>query len=568
MQHRMKILLICVICLLQFRAAIVVASSDDAANSGHWSVELRNGGVSAMHMTLTHENTVVYFDMTDIGASLLPLPDGHCRVDQSDEVLKRDCWAHAVEYTIASAETRPLEIKTNTWCSSGSFASNGTLIQTGGWGEGYRVVRYFSPCPSGGNCDWIEAPNALQEKRWYASNQVLPNNGQVVVGGRDVPTYEFVPRRRQDEGTYRLPLLVDTYEEGAENNLYPFVYLNSDGTLFIFANRDSILLNLETNSIEKKFPRMPGEGSRNYPSSGSSVILPLTFEDNFHKVEVMVCGGSPPTAYQQAQLGNFLTALDTCGRLVITDANPDWEMEKMPGPRVLSDMVILPTGDVLIINGCQQGTGGWGLGRSPVLSPYLYTPHNANWQIMAQSTVPRMYHSSAVLIPDGRVLVGGSNTNRYYNFTSVMFPTELRIEAFSPPYLHSSQYDLRPSRVTGRLYHRDHNNRGGGGGSGLVIYYNEEFTISFQLPWRGSYRRDGSSLEYRLSAPPFCTHSFSQNQRQLVLKATTTGYGTFRWARITAPSSAVVAPGGYYLLFVVHEGVPSTGTWVQLLPSQ
>jgi len=92
---------------------------------------------------------------------------------------------------------------------------------------------------------------------------------------------------------------------------------------------------------------------------------------------------------------------------------------------------------VLIINGAAKGSQGWGYASSPVYTPVQYFPGAAagkRFETLAASAIPRMYHSTANLLPDGRIMVAGSNTHQFYTFTGV-FPTELRIEAFSPPYL-------------------------------------------------------------------------------------------------------------------------------------
>ena len=75
---------------------------------GSWELVVENGGVSAMHMTTTYKNTVVMFDRTDFGASQLRLPNGRCRNDPKDTVLAHDCWAHSIEYNIATNTVRPL----------------------------------------------------------------------------------------------------------------------------------------------------------------------------------------------------------------------------------------------------------------------------------------------------------------------------------------------------------------------------------------------------------------------------------------------------------------------------
>lgn len=171
--------------------------------------------------------------------------------------------------------------------------SNGTLLRSGGYGSGSRRIRYFKPCENG-RCDWKQSKRSLFGKRWYASNQILPENDRViVVGGRRAFGYELVPKLSSRDKSFDLPFLQKTDDRNARgNNLYSFLHLSSDGNLFIFANRDSVLFDYRHNRVVKTFPKIPGDGSRNYPSSGSSVILPLDHTNNFQKVEVMVCGGS------------------------------------------------------------------------------------------------------------------------------------------------------------------------------------------------------------------------------------------------------------------------------------
>jgi hypothetical protein len=63
----------------------------------------------------------------------------------------------------AMTVSRLLQIITDTWCSSGAFDADGNLVQTGGYFEGEKVVRYLSPCA---NCDWREFPGSFAEGRW------------------------------------------------------------------------------------------------------------------------------------------------------------------------------------------------------------------------------------------------------------------------------------------------------------------------------------------------------------------------------------------------------------------
>ncbi|RWR85921.1 aldehyde oxidase GLOX1-like protein [Cinnamomum micranthum f. kanehirae] len=514
------------------------------AAGGKWELLQKSIGVSAMHMQLLNNDRVIIFDRTDFGVSNLSLPAGKCREDPTDIALKVDCSAHSAEYDVATNTFRPLMILTDTWCSSGTVAPDGRLIQTGGFNDGDRAVRIIGPC---GGCDWEEIRTGLVARRWYATNQILPDGRAIVIGGRRQFNYEYYPKTSGGGGLYRLPFLQQTNDR-EENNLYPFVHLNVDGNLFIFANNRAILFDYGKNVVVRTYPKMPGGDPRNYPSSGSSVLLPLK---NLEKpeAEVLVCGGAPVGSYNQANSKKFVEALNTCGRIKITDSAPEWEMETMPVARVMGDMVLLPSGDVLIINGASAGTAGWELGRNPALSPVIYRPDNtpkARFEAQNPSTIPRLYHSTAILLRDGRVLVGGSNPHVYYNFTGVLYPTELSLEAFSPSYMDSN---LRPKIKTPT--------------STAKLSYGGKFVIRFQV---GTGGLSPKGVAVTLIAPSFATHSFSMNQRLLFLtsgKATTVSGSTFE-VEVEAPSSGVLAPSGYYLLFVANGGIPSEGIWVQI----
>ena len=104
------------------------------------------------------------------------------------------------------------------------------------------------PC-SDRTCDWVESPTEkLMFKRWYSTDQILPDNRVFVVGGRNSFSYEFVPKKNTDD-FHNLDFLQQTLTPGEENNLYPFVHLSSDGNLYIFTNQDSILLDYKTNKV-------------------------------------------------------------------------------------------------------------------------------------------------------------------------------------------------------------------------------------------------------------------------------------------------------------------------------
>ncbi|GMI71277.1 GALACTOSE OXIDASE-LIKE 2 [Hibiscus trionum] len=473
---------------------------------GTWELLVPNAGIASMHTAVTRFNTVVLLDRTNIGPSRKMLPKGHCRYDRNDVVLKKDCFAHSVVFDLQTNQIRPLMILTDTWCSSGQFLPDGTLLQTGGDLDGFKKIRKFEPCESGGNCDWVELKDVeLANGRWYATNQILPDGTVIIVGGRATNTVEYYPPRKNKNDAVELKFLADV-EDNQMDNLYPYVHLLPNGHLFIFANNKAVMYDHEGNTVIRDYPALSG-GPRNYPSAGSSVMLAL--EGDFSTAVIVVCGG--------AQYGAFIErstdtpAHGSCGRIVATDPKPGWEMEDMPYGRIMGDMVMLPTGDTLIINGAQAGTQGFEMASNPCLYPVLYRPDQPvglRFMTLNPGTVPRMYHSTANLLPDGRVLIAGSNPHYLYKFAAE-FPTELRLEAFSPEYLSPDRANLRP--VIEDIPET---------GQRLV-----KLAVAPSVPEGGRYR-----------------------------------------IKCTAPPNGAVAPPSYYMVFAVNQGVPSVARWVHLVP--
>lgn len=532
------------------------------AGGGQWEILQESVGVSAMHMQLLYNNKVVIFDRTDFGPSNLSLLAGKCRYN--DEAIKEDCTAHSILYDVAFNTYRPLMVQTDVWCSSGAVIPDGTLVQTGGYLAGDHKIRLFSPW-NDDQSDWIELEENLIIQRWYASDHILPDGNVIIVGGRKAFSYEFFPRdsikNSQNGSVFYFNFLKETTDPKEENNLYPFLYLLPDGNLFVFANQRSVILDYVNNKIVKEFPMIPGE-KRSYPATGSSVMLPIRLSAGgadgslppSPEVEVLVCGGAKGGSYVKALEGIYVAASKSCGRMRVTDPDPLWIMEDMPMRRVMPDSVLLPTGDVIILNGAGKGTAGWECAADPVFNPILYMPTEPDpskrFCVLNPTKIPRLYHSTATLLPDGRILVGGSNPHIKYNFSGVKYPTELSLEAFSPPYLGQEFGLIRPSILS--IEAPAHN----------VISYGEEFSVTFTL---GLYQTDGEFM-VTIIAPSFATHSFGMNQRLLELYIVGVQQLSEFAYKVTvhAPPTRNIAPPGYYMLFVVHHGVPGHCVWIKM----
>ncbi|KZV21643.1 hypothetical protein F511_17668 [Dorcoceras hygrometricum] len=530
----------------------------DAEFLGSWKIHSENAGVSAMHIQLLPNNKAVWFDTINLGLSDIEADPRRCkpRVGGRNKDPKQDCTAHAIEYDVDTAEIRTLKMATDPWCSSGALSRKGALISTGGNQDGFRSIRMIEPCDG---CDFEENDKALIGNRWYATQHALENGSFVLIGGRASHNYEiFAPDQLESTTVmFGLPLLADTNEKG-ENNLYPFVNLLPDGNLFVFANYKSIILNPYTGETVRMLPDLPG-GSRNYPPSGMSALLPIDLSKNVDEskleVEVIVCGGNTRESFVYSEMTRprkFLAAFKDCGRLNLNKKGSQWEKEDMPSPRVMGDLLLLPTGDVLIINGAKAGTSAWNAADIPNLNPVLYSPNKEpgqRFKELAPSQIPRMYHSSSAVLPDGQILVAGSNTNPYYMHDkdvdpAMTYPTDLRVEKFSPPYLAPA---LKKYRLV--IVEDDSDNK---------VNYGDEFKIYVRS---GAGEIDYNKIKVTIYSPPFTTHGYSMNQRLLILKLKETGNGAIT---VVAPPSGRLAPPGYYLLFVVHQDVPSRGMWVHI----
>ncbi|CAI0543433.1 unnamed protein product [Linum tenue] len=535
-------------------AAAPVISSPVDDFLGKFELFTDNSGVCAMHaIVLPNCDHVLMYDATIWRISKILLPNGQCRV-LNETTGEKDCYAHSVLLNLKNADLIPLELHTDTWCSSGGLTVDGNLISTGGFQGGANTVRHLDNCPKS---VWREYPSALAAPRWYSTQAQLADGRMIVIGGRAAQSFEYIP---QQEGTSNTkPFFFDFLQQTTdpdENNLYPFVFLSPDKNVFVFANNRSVLLNPNTNAVVKEFPVLPG-GHRNYPASGMAVLLPLEVKtedpNEVPDAEVLVCGGSAHIdSYTLASKNMFYEALQDCGRLKITRPNPNWRRELMPTSRVMGDMVILPTGEVLIVNGAQRGASGWGFARDPNLTPVLFnykSPDKAHlFRELAPTTIPRMYHSTAVVLPEGKVLIAGSNTNNGYIYDA-MYPTELRVEKFSPPYFSPSRADKKPKIVDG--------------GCPKTMTYGQQVTIKIELNEKKVFLKNFKVTMY---VPAFTTHGVAMNQRLvklLVKDAVNVGEGRYDVTCMAPPSSAV-APEGYFMLSVVHNMLPTEAVWVQL----
>ncbi|CAO3601030.1 unnamed protein product [Absidia cylindrospora] len=493
-------------------------------------------GVTAMHAVLLNENNILIID----------------KAEWNEAQLDSGISAYSCEYHIDTNTYRTLALQSNTFCSAGGFLGNGTMISTGGaegvgrWGlkakKGHQAVRHFDVC-NDRTCEWHEySANRMTNDRWYPTVEQLPTGDLFIIGGSikgtkvnnelvNVPSYEFWPPR-PDRGQVHLPFLE---APTMPYNLYPFVFLLPNGHLFIFANTKSMIFDYEANKVIQQLPTLQGV-PRSYPLTGGAVMLPLD-PDNNYAVEILICGGSE-------RMHANSPADATCGRINLDDDKPTWEMDTFVSPRLMPDGVILADGSIGWVNGCQRGWAGYShRNHDPTFNPLIYHPNQPRghrWQTgLANTTIARMYHSVALTLPDGRIWIAGSNNNDPPD-VDALYPTEFRVEYFSPPYLYQGP---RP-----RVAHVP---------SHWIYGASYDFLVHLS--------QDTSGLKVGLLRPGFSTHSLHMSQRYLVLRHTLSPDG--QTLTVHAPPKPTLFPPGKGYLFVIHGGVPSIGVEIDIQPS-
>jgi len=223
-----------------------------------------------------------------------------------------------------------------------------------------------------------------------------------------------------------------------------------------------------------------------------------------------------------------LAAVATTYTLDMTQGSPAWKQtSSLHFARAFLNLTVLPDGNVLATGG-GASTNATDLPNA-VLPSELWSPSSGTWQTLSSMHGPRLYHSSAILLPDARVLVLGSGG--FFGTRDVS--DQLSAEIFAPPYLFKGP---RPTITS----------------APAQLSYGANFTI--QTP---DASRIASVSLIALSSP---THAFNMNQRFIPLTFTA---GTNSLSA-TAPANANIAPGGYYLLFIVStDGVPSVAATIK-----
>jgi hypothetical protein len=397
--------------------------------------------------------------------------------------------------------------------------------------EGLRSARIFDPLTS-----TFSPTGNMKYHRWYPGSVTLPDGKVLVVGGatKRIKNTQASHVRRTETFDPATGQFTENYSgPGSETSLplSPRLHLLPDGKVLypaagqswapFGAAADEALYGMlqlydpASSTWEVRGPHLLGNRD-----GAASVLLPL--DPPYDRATVLTFGGAlgPPPGGDAGVPLSTLLRVDADGRFSekLTRFNM---LESRWNPSAVG----LPDGTVLAVGGATTSdttVPGTGL---PVRTVELFDLRTEAWYGMARISRDRTYHHAAVLLPDGRVLLGGhappASPARGGDLGRP-FPNNERdpsFEIFTPHYLFRGERPIIRHVQAG-------------------IRWGE----TFELETRQALSTDSVVL-IRLGSPQ---HIIDSDQRTVRLDYTR------RSGRLAvkAPPNGAIAPPGYYYLFL------------------
>ena len=464
----------------------VMVTNPSGAQTGGWS-SVMNWPIVAVHASLLPSgNVLAWTDYTENGGAQLWRPATNTFTPMT--------------YSLVSL-----------FCSGHVFLADGRLFVVGGIvGLADDVGPYDSTIFNSSTETWSQGA-FMSAGRYYPTATTL-GDGRVLVQGGTTTCTSCVADTPEvyDPVADAWTSLASSARKAFQ--YYPHPYLLPDGRVIVVAQDDRAIstqvLNLGTHTWTTVDARvLDGHSSAMY-LPGKIMKAGTATADN---------PGHPTAA--------------TTYVLDMAQPSPAWQATSpMAFPRSFLNLTVLPDGQVLATGGSR--TTDPASVPDAVYEAELWSPTTRTWTTLARMEKPRLYHSTALLLPDARVLVAGGGRQ---NGRSQPDPKDQEnAEIFSPPYLFKGPRPVISSAPA-------------------VLPYNASFAVATP---------DASRIaSVSLIALGSVTHAFNQNQRFVPLAFTDAGTSL----NVTGPINGNTAPPGPYMLFIVDStGVPSVAAMVRL----
>jgi fibronectin type 3 domain-containing protein len=390
------------------------------------------------------------------------------------------------------------------FCAGQAVLADGRILVVGGTstsgGLGTTAVTAFNPATQ----VW-QTLAPMHHPRWYPTATTLADGRVLVTSGANNTSTDIV----QVPEIYDPQTNTWTDLTTATRNVpyYPFMYQLPDGRVMQAGASEEAT---STNALNVATQQWTSLDSR---------VLDAASITNYAAGKYLKAGSASDSGFTGPSVNTAYT-------LDLNQPNATWQpTASMAYPRSFVNLTNLPDGTVLGTGGGTDKSGT--IDTNAVLPAEIWNPGSGTWRTVASMSVPRLYHSVALLLPDGRVFVSGSGGDAGVS-------DQKSYQIYSPGYL------FKGTRPTITL------------APGAVQYGGTAFV---QTP-------DGASIaSVALIRTGSVTHSFDQNTRALSLSFTQTSGGL----NVRLPANGNLAPPGYYMLFVVNgNGVPSVASMVRL----
>ena len=388
------------------------------------------------------------------------------------------------------------------FCAGHAFLPDGRLLVVGGQkGNYYFGLAAATIFNHAGGYGWeTPAGSAMRAPRWYPSAIALASGDILALGGSMMSQTDHnkVPEVwRSATGGWR-PLTTAVREVP----FYPWIFQAPNGKVFLAGHKAETRY-LDTTGTGKWSQVFVRKHAARY--EGAAVM--------YDEGKVMVVGGGSP-------------ATNTAEIIDLRAAAPAWQFTgSMQFRRRYMNATVLPDGKVLVTG----GGAGSNNANTAVFAAELWDPATGAWSTMASMQKARLYHGTAVLLPDGRVLSSGGGRPPSTNGVN-----NLDAEIFSPPYLFAGP---RPELTT----------------APASVAYGQQFFVA--TPDTATVT--GASWIALSSV----THDFNSSQRFSRLRIAPAAGGL----TVTAPSDRRLSPPGHYMLFLLNaQGVPSVSAIIRI----
>ncbi len=388
--------------------------------------------------------------------------------------------------------------QSNIFCSGHSFLPDGTLLISGGHIPPNNTVGLNRAIIYDPYSDfWTDVPD-MNGGRWYPSSTTLANGDVLVASGDITPTQ---PNELPEVFELDLADWKGLSSAGVYIPSYPRTFLAPDGRVF-FATRQSRYLDTSGSGVWTDVA-VKNVNSDDY---GSAVM----YEPG--KI-LWTGGGNPPT--------------ETCEIIDLNAPVPSWQFtDSMALPRRQNNVTLLPDGKVLATGG--SSAGGFSAESGAVLYAEMWDPNTGQWTIMASHGEFRGYHSTALLLPDGRVLSSGGDSSA-------------NAEVYSPPYLFNG---LRPTITSAPASI--------GYGATFLVETVDATDIDEVIILRNGSVTHAQNWDQRACSLEFVIDSLNVDTTEAQLS-------------VSGPGLATDCPPGPYMLFVLNSsGVPSVAEMLRL----